>query len=437
MPSRDIAVSVRNVTKSYRIFGHPGDRLKQALTFGFRHYHQDFTSLHDISFEIAKGETLGIVGRNGSGKTTLLQLICGILKPTKGTVIVNGRIAALLELGAGFNPEFTGRENIYFQGALMGLRTPEMDARLDKICSFAGIGSFIDQPVRIYSSGMFVRLAFSVAIHVSPDILIIDEALAVGDEAFQRKCFSHIRQFAEAGGTLVLVSHSTPWIIDLCSRAIQLHDGRLACAGTAKHVVDRYHRTLLSPGSSGTPPKIHSLTRHEPLIASSNWDTTLIPSSTLSYPSLGATIQSVSLLDNEDQPVNILVPGRTYRLRYFVAFHTSPLTVRFGMLVKTTTGVELGGAASDRGDSALTHIQPGMTATVEFELRCLLTTGTYFLNCGVWGIVEDEERYLHRIVDALMFRVRGEQDDGHTGIVRLCDHLSTSVVATAITETNR
>src|SRR3989338_8224249 len=177
----DIAISVKNLTKIYRIFGHPGDRIKQALTFGRMRFHNEFTALQDVSFEIKKGETVGIIGRNGSGKSTLLQLICGILKPTSGSVKVNGRISALLELGAGFNPEFTGRENAYFQGAVMGMTREEMDGRFDDIAAFADIGKFIDQPVRIYSSGMFVRLAFAVSVHINPDILSIDEALSVGD----------------------------------------------------------------------------------------------------------------------------------------------------------------------------------------------------------------------------------------------------------------
>ena len=207
MSSDDIAISVRNLTKSYRLFGHPGDRIKQFFSLGLKQYHREFTALKDVSFDIKKGETVGIIGRNGSGKSTLLQLICGILKPTTGTVQVNGRVSALLELGAGFNPEFTGRENVYFQGALMGFTEAQMDERFDEIAAFADIGEFIDQPVRTYSSGMFVRLAFAVAIHVDPDILVVDEALAVGDMAFQRKCFAQIDRLRAAGCTIALVTH--------------------------------------------------------------------------------------------------------------------------------------------------------------------------------------------------------------------------------------
>ncbi|WP_212785282.1 polysaccharide ABC transporter ATP-binding protein [Ferrigenium kumadai] len=236
----DIAISVRNLTKNYRIFGHPTDRIKQALTLGRMHFHREFTALQDVSFDIQKGETVGIIGRNGSGKSTLLQLICGILKPSCGSVEVNGRISALLELGAGFNPEFTGRENVYFQGALMGISKDEMDERFDEIASFADIGEFIDQPVRTYSSGMFVRLAFAVSIRVDPEILIVDEALSVGDMEFQAKSFQAMRKMQEDGLSIFLVTHSLPLVRNFCQRAIWLDHGKLIKAGPASEICREY-----------------------------------------------------------------------------------------------------------------------------------------------------------------------------------------------------
>lgn len=239
--SSDIAISVRNLSKTYRIFGHPGDRIKQALTLGRVPFHREFTALKDVSFEIKKGETVGIIGRNGSGKSTLLQLLCGILKPSSGFVAVNGRIAALLELGAGFNPEFTGRENVYFQGALMGFTRRQMLERFDEIAAFADIGEFIDQPVRMYSSGMFVRLAFSAMIHANADVLVIDEALAVGDEEFQRKCFSKLADYLDGGDrTMIFISHNTHQIERLCSRVLWLDNGRLVQQGGASDVCNAY-----------------------------------------------------------------------------------------------------------------------------------------------------------------------------------------------------
>jgi lipopolysaccharide transport system ATP-binding protein len=235
----DLAILVENLTKTYRIFGHPGDRIKQALTLGRMRFHREFTALKDVSFEVKKGETVGIIGRNGSGKSTLLQLICGILKPTAGRVEVHGRVSALLELGSGFNPEFTGRENVYFQGAVLGMPKEEMARRFDDIAAFADINEFIDQPVRTYSSGMYVRLAFSVAIHVNPDILIVDEALGVGDAAFARKSFHFLNEF-RTRGTLIVVSHDLGTITALCDRAIWIDGGAVNEAGETKIVCESY-----------------------------------------------------------------------------------------------------------------------------------------------------------------------------------------------------
>lgn len=238
--SDDIAISVQNLTKTYRIFGHPGERVKQAMSLGLRRYHREFTALKDVSFDIRKGETVGIIGRNGSGKSTLLQVICGILKPTTGTVRVNGRVSALLELGAGFNPEFTGRENVYFQGALMGLTKVQMDERFNEIAVFADIGEFIDQPVRTYSSGMFVRLAFAVAVHVEPEILVVDEALGVGDAEFQERSITRMRSLQERGGTILFVSHVTQAVRNFCQRALWLDAGEVRQAGAAADVCQTY-----------------------------------------------------------------------------------------------------------------------------------------------------------------------------------------------------
>lgn len=250
MSSDDIAISVRNLGKTYRLFGHPGDRIKQFLSLGMKKYHNEFTALHDVSFDIKKGETVGIIGKNGSGKSTLLQLICGILKPSTGSVKVNGRISALLELGAGFNPEFTGRENVYFQGAVMGLSKEEMDARFDEIASFADIGEFIDQPVRTYSSGMFVRLAFSFASRLDSDVVVLDEALAVGDIAFQARCFARIEELKGHGATILLVSHSMREILSHCDAAVLLDRGRvLSSRGNVASVVSDYEKSCRETGN--------------------------------------------------------------------------------------------------------------------------------------------------------------------------------------------
>jgi lipopolysaccharide transport system ATP-binding protein len=215
----EIAISLNNVSKCFKRYARPVDRLKEMLLPN-RSYAQEFWALRDISFDVMKGETIGIIGRNGAGKSTLLQMICGTLAPTSGKVQVNGRVAALLELGAGFNPEFTGRENVYMNGAIMGLSRVEVDERFDRVAAFADIKDFIDQPVKTYSSGMYVRLAFASAIHVDPDILIVDEALAVGDMFFQAKCMSRMRTMMESGVTVLFVSHDTSSVKALCQRGV-------------------------------------------------------------------------------------------------------------------------------------------------------------------------------------------------------------------------
>jgi lipopolysaccharide transport system ATP-binding protein len=232
-------IEVSGLTKQFRLFTRQIHRLAELVSFGRRKYHTLFTALDHVSFTVAKGEAVGIIGRNGSGKSTLLQMICGTLTPTEGTVATHGRVAALLELGAGFNPEFTGRENVYLNAALYGLSKAEIDARFDKIVAFADIGQFIEQPVKTYSSGMFVRLAFAVIAHVDADILVIDEALAVGDAAFGQKCMRFLRTFRE-NGTILFVSHDTAAVVGLCDRAIWLDGGKLKAEGTAKAVCELY-----------------------------------------------------------------------------------------------------------------------------------------------------------------------------------------------------
>lgn len=222
--SSDFAICVKNVTKTYQIYDKPQDRLKQSLWRGRKQFYSEFKALDDVSLEVKKRETVGIIGGNGSGKSTLLQIICGTLAPTAGTVEVNGRVAALLELGSGFNPEFTGRENVYMNASILGLSREEIDAKYDEILAFADIGAFVDQPVKTYSSGMVVRLAFAVIAHVDADILVVDEALSVGDAVFTQKCMRFIRLF-QARGTLLFVSHDIGAVQNLCRSAIWLAHG--------------------------------------------------------------------------------------------------------------------------------------------------------------------------------------------------------------------
>lgn len=249
--SSEIAIKVENLSKGYQIYDRPRDRLKQfvlprlrrAVNVAPKQYFRDFWALKDVSFEVKKGETVGIIGRNGSGKSTLLQMICGTLNPSSGTIQTHGRVAALLELGSGFNPEFTGRENIYLSSSLLGLTQEQTDERFERMAAFADIGTFIDQPIKTYSSGMFVRLAFAVIAHVDADILVIDEALAVGDAFFVQKCMRFLREFVRRG-TLIFVSHDVGAVLSLCESAIWLQEGRLRAVGSPKALINGYMQAL-------------------------------------------------------------------------------------------------------------------------------------------------------------------------------------------------
>ncbi len=236
----EAAITIKGLWKKYRRYASVSDGIKEVLHPLRKKYHREFWALKDVSFDVKKGEAVGIIGRNGSGKSTLLQILCGVLQPTRGEVGVRGRIAALLELGAGFSPEFTGRENIYMNGALTGFTKEQIDAKFDEIAGFAEIGDFIDQPVRTYSSGMFVRLAFACAINVAPDILIVDEALAVGDKAFQLKCSRKIEELRAGGITLLFVSHDAYSVKNLCDRALWMNEGKAFAFGDSIEVVDKY-----------------------------------------------------------------------------------------------------------------------------------------------------------------------------------------------------
>ena len=247
-------IRVENVTKTFRLYHSPFERVKEAFHPRRKTYHEEFVALRDVSFTVRRGEAVAIMGRNGSGKSTLLQIVAGVLQPTHGTAVVHGRLSALLELGTGFNPEFTGRQNVYLSASILGFQRAEVDRRFDEIERFAEIGEFIDQPVKTYSSGMYVRLAFSLAIATDPEIMIVDEALSVGDEAFQRKCFGRIRDFLERGGTLLFVTHAAQTVVDICNRALLVDHGTLLLDNDPKPVVTTYHKLIYAAGRRGRPP---------------------------------------------------------------------------------------------------------------------------------------------------------------------------------------
>ena len=446
----EIVISLKNVSKCFKRYARPVDRLKELFLPG-KTQCQEFWALQNLSLDIPKGQTLGIVGRNGSGKSTLLQIIVGTLTPTSGEVHINGRVAALLELGSGFNPEFTGRQNVFFNGQLMGLSQQEIAAKFDEIAAFADIGDFIDHPVKTYSSGMFVRLAFAVATSVEPDILIVDEALSVGDEAFQRKCYSRIQSIRARGGTILFVSHSASAVIDLCDAAILMDRGEKLLFHHPKFVLDKYHKLMYAPEEKITTLReeirelqntvsYDSFKQHISVVENKTivdvtcdsepenvvkteirefLDPELVPSNTISYVPRGAKIINPHITMPDGTVVNNLVGRKEYIYTYSVAFLKPAEQVRFGMLIKTVSGLELGGASFTASSQEIYHVEPETIVIVKFHFKCLLNPGVYFLNAGVTGLVDGHFTFLSRHIDAAMFRVQPEVKSYSTAIVDL------------------
>jgi len=439
---RDIAIRLEQVRKEYRLYDRPSDRLKQAF-FRKKQLFRAVSAVQSVSLTIRRGETVGLIGRNGSGKSTLLQMIAGTLTPTSGTVTINGRVAALLELGSGFNPDFSGRENVFLYAALLGLSQEEIHRRLDSILAFADIGDFIDQPVRTYSSGMHVRLAFAVAISVDPDILIVDEALAVGDEAFQRKCYARIEDFQARGGTILFVSHAAAAVTQLCSRAILIDSGTLLMDGRPKQVVNQYHRLAFAtparraeirqelsslqksphhqtdhaPGTPGNAAPVSAGIESSHLDAS--YDPGMVSRSRVDYDKDGAEIIDPHLEDERGERVNLLVRGAAYSYVFKVRFDCAAPQARFGMYCKTVNGVDLAGAPSAGPGDTIPYISPGQMVDVRFDFVCRLLPGSYFLNAGASAVIDGDRRFMHRIVDAVLFKVQPETDLLMEGLVDL------------------
>ncbi len=428
-------IKLNKISKIYRIYEQPTDRLKQFISNYFAHettldssslnnkkkYYKEHWALNSISFDVPYGHTVGILGRNGSGKSTLLQIVSGILKPTSGEIDINGRIAALLELGAGFNPELSGKENIYTNGLILGMSLKEISDKFNDIVEFSELGDVIDLPVKTYSSGMFVRLAFSIAINTSPDILVIDEALSVGDEAFQRKCFSKISSFQDHGGTLLFVSHNSTLILELCDYAILLEKGNLILADTPKNVVNQYQKLLYTPEKDLTKiikkiknsntTNIQGHSKHSQNDAKSDdllkeiYDPKLISTSKLEYENNGAQIFDANLCTKSGDIVNLVLPNKQYIFKYKVKFNQDKNNIKFGALIKTISGLELGGYTTNINQDNIHAIKSGDVIEVTFNFNCNLTPGTYFFNAGVACEELDNKYFVARCVDILMFKV--------------------------------
>lgn len=439
----DIAIRVQNLSKCYQIYDNPRDRLKQFFLPRIRRllgkphtaYFREFWALQDVSFEVKRGETVGIIGRNGSGKSTLLQIICGTLTPTNGEVRVHGRVAALLELGSGFNPEFTGRENVYLNASVLGLTKDEIDVRYDAIAAFADIGEFIDQPVKTYSSGMTVRLAFAVQCQVDPDILIVDEALAVGDAKFQAKCFERLRQLKESGTSILLVTHSNEQIVTHCSQAMLLNAGKALEYGEPRQVSNRYMDLLFGKASSNAP-QASPLPDTAPVLQTpmaTALAATLHKLSTQQedfhtrqgynpheyrWGDKRATITDFLLqADGQDYPSWIKTKQKLV-LTLAVVFSDDVFRPIFGFSLKTKEGVTVYGTNSEISNVSMQKdlFKVGDVVYVKFAFDAMLTSGDYFLSLGIateqkGEIVPHDRRY-----DSIHFQVKP-----FTSIYGLCN----------------
>jgi lipopolysaccharide transport system ATP-binding protein len=438
-----IAIRARGLAKTYRVYARPADRLREILRLGRGPFHREFHAVRGVDLDVRRGETFGVIGRNGSGKSTLLKLVCGLLDRSGGELDVRGRLAPILTLGAGFDPAFTGRENAVLNAAILGLPDVGIRARIDAIEAFADIGPFFDQPVQAYSSGMYARLAFAVAIHADPDILVVDEVLAVGDEAFTRKCAARIEAIKSQGATILFVSHAANLVLELCDRVLLLEQGETLRTGDPKAVLGCYQKLLHAPvveqpriadeirrGIVRTGTRGDSHIRHE-VTAPHEYGyyvPELSPESTLHYESDGARIEDARILAPDGQRVNVLVAGQTYVCAYDVVFTKDARDVRFGMMIKLITGFELAGQSSHAAGDAIGEIEAGARVRVRFHFTPALAAGAYFLNAGVLGEREGSEVFLHRVVDALMFRIERSRSPLATGYVDLSAHASAEVV---------
>ena len=429
--SSDLAIRIEQLSKCYQIYAQPRDRLKQMLLPKLqrltgqqpKRYYEEFWALRNISFEIRKGEAVGIVGRNGSGKSTLLQLICGTLTPTLGTVETKGRIAALLELGSGFNPEFTGRENVYLNGAILGIDEDQMNAVFERIVKFADIGDHLDQPVKTYSSGMFVRLAFAVQMHLDPEILIVDEALSVGDQFFQAKCYAAIRTMMDKGTTVLFVSHSAATVKALCPRAVLLSHGDLIVDGPASKVLDRYFVLGSLEANAGNASQPDVTTGQADTPAAATISSAAQPASQvvsqLQPPfdrrvshrvgSGQAQFVECRVLADSDEAI-VVETGSTLRVQAVLDVREDcPQEGEVGLVVSTTEGVELFAINSFFSGARIPAMKAGEKRVLEFEFISPLSSGArYRIDLGYRMPVQGE--YVDKVFAAAGFSVVNQGD---------------------------
>ena len=408
---KNLAISVQGVSKIYKLYDKPIDRLKEAVSLTHKSYHRDFFALSDISFDVKKGETVGIIGTNGSGKSTILKIITGVLSPTTGTAEVSGNISALLELGAGFNSEYTGLENIYMNGTMMGFSREEMQRRMDDILRFADIGDFVNQPVKTYSSGMFVRLAFALAINVDPEIMIVDEALSVGDVFFQAKCYRRMEEMMKNGTTILMVSHDMGSIIKYCDKVVLLNRGHFVAQGEAGKMVDLYKKILANQTDELAEALIEQ--KKEALglpVGEVHTDKSMKERMNLNpevqeYGDGRASFEDFGTLDARGNVTNLLLKGEMFTIRERIRFHAPIEMPIFTYTLRDKKGTDITGTNTMFEGADIKPVKDGDVYTVSFRQKMNLQGGEYLLSMSCTGYENGEHVVYHRLYNVLSLTV--------------------------------
>lgn len=407
------AISVNNVTKVYKLYNKPIDRLKEAISLTKKKRSTPYYALNDVSFQVEKGQTVGIIGTNGSGKSTILKIITGVLTPTEGNVEVNGRISALLELGAGFNMDYTGIENIYMNGTMMGLKKEEMDAKMEDILNFADIGDFVHQPVKTYSSGMFVRLAFALAINVEPEILVVDEALSVGDVFFQNKCYRKINEIKEKGTTILLVTHDMSSVIKYCDKVILLNKGNKISEGTPGDMVDIYKKILANQYDGSVEDDTEETVVEDAADKESTglWKDKLgINASFQEYGNKQIEITDFAIFDKKNSLSNIVSKNEYFTICLKVRMNKKVESPIFAYTIKDKKGTELTGTNTFIEEIDTNRMVDGREYIISFRQQASLQGGEYLLSFGCTGYEGENLSVFHRLYDVTYLTILSDKN---------------------------
>lgn len=412
MDEKKVAIQVKGLEKAYKLYDKPSDRLKEALGFGRKKRYKEHYALKGVDMTIYQGETVGIIGTNGSGKSTILKIITGVLNPTGGSVHVNGRISALLELGAGFNMEYNGIENIYLNGTMIGFSKKEIDAKMDDILNFADIGDYVHQPVKTYSSGMFVRLAFAVAINIEPEILIVDEALSVGDVFFQAKCYHKFEEFKEMGKTIVFVSHDLSSISKYCDRVVLLNQGVKLGEGSPKEMIDAYKQVLVGQYVPAADDQSLLSDKEITAAAAAAADTVKgeVNPELLEYGTKDALITGYKITDDMGRETSALLKGKECTITMQVHFEHDIEAPIFAFTIKNIKGVEITGTNTMVEKAFLSPVRAGSDMEITFTQKIDLQGGEYLLSFGVTGFEKEEFQVYHRLYDVINMTVISDKD---------------------------